>query len=257
MPANYLFVCGACGHAQYRYRNVKRCRQCGAAALVRQEETMSETVDGLIKSLRELAEGAGVEFHQPDPEHWGWRLPPGDWIPAFVAEGGAVHNAITHLIEKGREDRAEVRALKQQLDAAIHSLDLERTHSAGLKYRAEQAEARHMILSAQLTAWDAQCATQVAAARALIDYIEPTPDAELLQLADRLAETITTDAGRILITKLTKLERQLLRYEGLTAAAAIVLHELGQGGVQEHTRKLLQSAVDTIEWGKKDLEAQS
>lgn len=44
---------------------------------------------------------------------------------------------------------------------------------------------------------------------------------------------------------------QLARAEGLATAATIALHELAeQGSVQEHTRSLLQAAVDAFEAGK-------
>jgi hypothetical protein len=46
---------------------------------------------------------------------------------------------------------------------------------------------------------------------------------------------------------------QLARAEGLATAATIALHELAESGtVQEHTRSLLQAAVDAFEAGSKE-----
>ena len=99
-------------------------------------------------------------------------------------------------------------------------------------------EARNRIMAAQLAGWEAQCAAQVEAAQVLIDHIEVNhpvcliADPELAGQFDRLKETITTDAGRLVLMKLRELEQQIggvVRAEASAAALRQALLYIRQG----------------------------
>jgi len=246
MPALYRYVCLNCGHAEYRYRNVKRCRKCRQAALVRQEEGMSD----------------------PDVTEWtvvGNTLHlggPGSVYVAFpgdTATAQQIANAHNAVLARYKVAMVEV---QRQSGGIREEIGLLREEIVDLVRQRDEVLARDSILEAQVGGWEAQCAAQVTAARAVLDYCfadtgfeRPADDPDLEARLNELGRTIDTDAGRFVLRKLAAQGRQLLRTEGLAIAAAIALHELGEDGIQEHTRRLLQSAVDVVEWGQKELEA--
>ena len=74
--------------------------------------------------------------------------------------------------------------------------------------QAQEAEARAVILQAQLGGWEAQCAAQVEAARAVLDQFESNhpvcaiADPGLMSRLDALQATIETDAGATILKEL-------------------------------------------------------
>lgn len=117
---------------------------------------------------------------------------------------------------------------------------------AAIERQRDEAQARASILAAQLAGWEAQCAAQVEAARHLLDRIEPInldADPELRRLVEVLAQTIDTDAGKLLLGKFEELAalvcgvRHYVRSHRLAigecVAWAVLKRQLGAGQSDE------------------------
>jgi len=126
-------------------------------------------------------------------------------LRTIVRERAEAALAAGHDLEVAPEGILEMLRLTDEICLELAPL---REEIAALGRARDEAEGRAIILAAQVGAWEAQCAAQVEAARHLLDRIEPInldADPELRRLVEVLAQTIDTDAGKLLLGKFEEL----------------------------------------------------